>query len=269
MKMKVRNSVFWIVMACVFMLGCEHRGGDAVQLVPTESKQAKAMLQGIWVDAETEEVVFRAKGDTLYFPDSMSVQAYFQVVNDSLHYSNQSYAIVKQAAHLFWFKNNSGDVIKLKKSDNPNDALDFLHEAPKAMAMVSELKKTDSIVFYERERYHWYIAVNPTRYKVTKTSYTADGIGVENVYYDNIIHISIYKGADKLFSSDFKKQMYANLVPSEFLSQALLGNMHFDSVDQRGFHFKATLCIPDGATCYLVSTDISFDGRLSMKLMEY
>jgi hypothetical protein len=65
--------------------------------------------------------------------------------------------------------------------------------------MVSELQKTDSVVFYGGERYHWYIAINPTRYRVMKTTYTDDGMGVENVYYDNIIHVSLYKGAQKLY----------------------------------------------------------------------
>ncbi len=264
-----RNKLYWMMMACVLLtVGCTQKNNEAVA-TPAESKQAKAMLQGIWVDSETEEVVFRAKGDTIYYPDSLTVPAYFRIVNDSLQLSGQSYPIVKQAAHLFWFMNQAGQEVRLVKSDNPNDALDFRHDQPKALTMVTELKKTDSVVVYGGERYHWYIAVNPTRYKVSKTTYTADGVGVETVYFDNIIHISVYKGADKLFSSDFRKNMYAKEVPEEFLSQAILGNMQFEGVDQRGFHFNATICIPDGAACYLVSTDISLSGQLSMKLLEY
>jgi hypothetical protein len=195
--------------------------------------------------------------------------AYFKIVNDTLILGKNSYQVVKQAAHLFWFRNQAGDVVKLVKSDNPNDALDFRHEQPRALEMVSELQKTDSVVFYGGERYHWYIAINPTRYRVMKTTYTDDGMGVENVYYDNIIHVSLYKGAQKLYSSDFRKQMFSHEIPGEFLSQCILGNMQFDSVDERGFHFNATLCIPDGASCYMVATNISFSGQLTMKLMEY
>lgn len=33
----------------------------------SESSAAKALLQGIWIDEETEEVSFCAKGDTLFF----------------------------------------------------------------------------------------------------------------------------------------------------------------------------------------------------------
>ena len=267
MYKKLLSAIVLFVLV-LSQYACQRKSSEAV-VISAESKQAKALLQGIWIDAETEEVAFRAKGDTIYYPDSTSLPAYFKIVNDSLVLGKSSYPIVKQAAHLFWFRNQAGDLVKLEKSDNPNDALDFRHEQPRALEMVSELQKTDSVVFYGGERYHWYIAINPTRYRVMKTSYTDDGVGVENVYFDNIIHISVYKGAQKLYSSDFKKQMYADEIPAEFLDQAILGNMQFDSVDERGFHFNATLCIPDGASCYLVSTDIGFNGQVSKKLLEY
>ena len=134
---------------------------------------------------------------------------------------------------------------------------------------LNEVVKTDSVVMFGGQRYHWYVAVNPTRYKVQKTSYNDDGVGVENVYYDNIINISLFKGAEKLFSRDFRKQMYIKNVPPRFLDQAILGNMQFDHIDARGFHFNATLCIPDGASCYLIETLISFNGEVVYKLLEY
>lgn len=257
-----------LLILLLTLIGCQRKSSDAV-VTSAESKQAKALLQGIWVDAETEEVSFWVKGDTIYYPDSTSMPAYFCVTNDSLFIGQQSYLIVKQAAHLFWFRNQASDLIKLTRSDNPNDALMFRHEQPEALTMVSELQKSDSVVIYNGQRYHWYIAINPTRYRVTKTSYTDDGVGVENVYYDNIIHLSLYKGAEKLYSKDLHKNDYTSEVPEEFLQQAILGNMQYDCVDERGFHFNATLCIPDGAACYQISTDISFEGQLSLKLVEY
>ncbi len=259
---------FYFFLGILLLTACQRKSDETV-VGMAESKEAKALLQGIWADAETGEVVFRVKGDTIFYPDSTSMPAYFQIINDSLCLGLQSYPVVKQAAHLFWFKNQAGDVVKLVKSDNPNDALNFRHEQPKALTMVSELQKTDSVVLYGGERYHWYIAINPTRYSVKKTSYTDDGVEVENVYYDNIIHLSVYKGATKLFSRDFRKNVYAAYVPDDFLQQSILGNMKYESIDERGLHFSTTLCIPDGAACYLVSTDISFRGELSMRLMEY
>ncbi len=64
--------------------------------------------------------------------------------------------------------------------------------------------KIDSVVTFNGERYHWYIAINPTKYKVTKRTFNDDGLEVENVYSDNIMHISFFKGAQQLFSSDFR-----------------------------------------------------------------
>ena len=58
-------------------------------------------------------------------------------------------------------------------------------------------------------------------------------------------------------------------MPADFLEQAVLGNMEFSHADAAGLHFQATLCIPDGASCYLVETLISYKGQLSMKTIEY
>jgi len=58
-------------------------------------------------------------------------------------------------------------------------------------------------------------------------------------------------------------------VPKEFLEKSVLSNMEYAGVDERGFHFVATICIPDGATCYKAENIISFNGRLTITLIEY
>ena len=82
-------------------------------------------------------------------------------------------------------------------------------------------------MFHGGERYHCYVYVNPSRLKVYKTSYTDEGIAVENVYYDNVIHICVYKGKVCLFSRDYTRKSFTGLVPSGFLNQAILSNMVF------------------------------------------
>ena len=259
----------WSMLLVLMLAACERKSSVA-RVSTAESRQAKSLMQGVWVDDETDEVSFMAKGDTIFFTDSTSMPAYFRIVNDSLELGSLHYPVVKQSAQVFWFRNQTGDLVKLHKSDDPLDAQTFIHTTPHAITLVNnERQKRDSVVIYGGQRYHWYIAISPTRYRVTKASYNDDGVVVENVYYDNIIHISIYKGADKLYSCDFKKQMYRQHVPETFLNNALLGNMQFSSIDERGFHFDATICVPDGATCYMVSTDIDFKGQLTTKLIEY
>jgi len=182
--------------------------------------------------------------------------------------SGASYGIVKQLPHLFWFKNQNGDVLKFSKSDDPADESEFVRDTPPVLSYSHQVK-IDSVIVYGGNRYHWYIAINPTKYKVTTRSYNDDGLEVENVYYDNIMHVSVFQGSRQLFSRDFRKQQYAGKVPAEFLEEAVLGNMEFSHADAAGLHFVATLCIPDGASCYLVESLVSYQGQMTMQLVEY
>lgn len=264
----IRYSII-AILVCLLLAGCKQQlGTEGSADECLENLEAKAMLQGIWIESEAEEVSFRAEGDTIFFPDSTSQPSYFRIVGDSFCLGDNRYAIVKQTENLFCFQNQSGEEIRLEKSRDEEDTLAFVGSKPEILSL-TEVLKIDSVVTYGGERYHWYIAVNPTKYKVIKTTYNSEGIGVDNVYYDNIIHVSLFHGSTRLFSQDIRKQMYADKVPLQFLEQAVLGNMTYGHIDARGVHFNANLCIPDGASCYLVETLIGFDGQMNMKLLEY
>lgn len=227
------------------------------------------MLQGVWVDAETGDVSFQVKGDTIFYSDTTSMPAYFKIIGDSLVLgSGTSYAVVKQSPNLFWFTNQNGDMVKLQKSDDPAVGLEFVRDKPQVLTYTQQVKK-DSVVMFNGERYHWYVAINPTKYKVVSRTYNDDGLEVENVYYDNIMHISVFHGSRQLFSSDIRKQDYKKLIPANFLEEAILSAMDFTHIDAEGLHFNATVCRPDGASCYMVDTQIAFTGQQTMKLLEY
>lgn len=263
----MRKQTTIILLSVVLALFCNCQGNNSA--TPSEDKGAKAMLQGIWVEEESGDVSMRIIGDSIFYTDSTSMPSYFMIVGDSLVMgSGTSYAIVKQTENLFWFMNHNGDVVKLQKSTDPVDETEFVHDTPQVMTYTHQVK-TDSVVVFNGERYHWYIAINPTKYKVVKRSYNDDGLEVENVYYDNFMHISLFQGANKIFSSDFKKQMFAKFVPENFLKDAILANMEYSSVDAEGFHFNATLCIPDEASCYVVEILIDHKGQMRMKTVEY
>ena len=265
------KKILAILITGLMVLGsCRETAGPASveQLEKEESSTAKALLQGIWLDSETETVVFKAEGDTIYYPDSTSQPAYFRIVDDSIQLGNNSYLITKQSEHVFCFQEHTGDVRKLVKGSEDDLQYAFEKKQPEILT-VTEVVKTDSVVYFNNERYHWYIAVNPTRYRVVTTSYNSEGMEVENVYYDNIIHISLFKGAKQLFSRDFNKAKFEGEVPEDFLAKSILGNMRFERLDAQGFHFNATICIPDGASCYLVETLIDFNGEVTMKVQEY
>ena len=249
------------------LVGCNRQNSPSGSLA--EDKEAKTMLQGVWIESETGEVSLRVEGDSIFYADTTSMPTSFKIVDDSLVLaSGTKYAIVKQTAHLFWLNNQNGDVVKYEKSEDPADETEFVRDSPKILTYTHQVK-TDSVVMYGGERYHWYIAINPTKYKVSKKAYNDDGMEVENVYYDNIMHISVYHGARQLYSSDFRKQQYTGKVPQSFLDEAILANMEYSHADAAGLHFNATICVPDGVSCYLVESLISYQGQMTMKLIEY
>ena len=262
------KKLITILIVTVLLTGCSRQQSGSVVTEEKESREAKAMLQGVWVDQESGDVSFSVRGDTIYYADSTSMPAYFKIIGDSLAFaSGTKYGIEKQTEHLFWFRNQNGDIIKLEKTDDQDAKAEFTHDTPKIMTYTHQVK-TDSVVSYNGERYHWYIAINPTKYKVVNRTYNDDGVEVENVYYDNIMHISVFKGGQQLYSSDFRKQQYGNIVPSKFLTEAIFANMEYSHADAAGLHFNATLCIPDRASCYLVETLISYKGQMTMKMIE-
>ena len=92
-----------------------------VKLSAVEDTKAKEMMQGVWIDDETQEVNFMVKGDTILYPDSTSQPAFFKVVNDTLVIGEppSRYPIVKFSAAILVFKNQNGEELKLTKSNSP------------------------------------------------------------------------------------------------------------------------------------------------------
>lgn len=144
----------------LFVLGsCGSEKKKNVQDALQEDVQAKKLLQGIWLNEDEGSVVFKVHGDTIYYPDSTSIPVYFKIVQDSLILQGNAitqYAIVKQAPHLFIFKNPYGDVVRLVKSDDPEDRYAFMSKQPVALNQNSLIKR-DTVVHAGNERYHLYV----------------------------------------------------------------------------------------------------------------
>lgn len=266
MRMNIKYDVLLAIVALLLM-GCNDK--PKTTGARGENKEAKRMLQGIWVDDESSEVVFKVKGDSIYTPDTTATPAYFKIVDDTLIMGvrQMRYPVTKLSQNIFWFRNQNGDEVKLVRSSEPTDSLAFGQKV--ALLQPKQVIKTDTVVTYGGERYHCYIAINPTTKKVFITDYGDDGVAMDDVYFDNIVHISVYHGAERLYSSDIKKQMYSHYVPKGFLSQAILSNMTFNKVDAKGFHFDATICAPNGTSCYMLDTKIDFHGVMAMELLDF
>lgn len=260
-----RSLLVALVCGVTAFLGCGDRSKQAA--APQEDIHAKELLQGVWINEDDEDVAFRVKGDTIFYPDSTSQPVYFFIYSDTLVMKGANevkYPIVKQAAHLFEFKNQSGDLVKLVKTSDKSYLKPFEQEKTVALNQ-NTLIKRDTIVSQGEAKYHLYVQVNPTTYKVFKSSINDDGVEVDNVYYDNIINLNVFHGANKVFSRDFHKKDFANKVPSSFLKQAILSDFVFYKIDAAGIHYWAILPQPDSSLSYQVEIVVSFDGHLTIR----
>lgn len=262
------NNILVLLCAATAIVACAPKTPKNEGKVE-EDKVAKQMLQGIWINADDESVAFKVKGDTIYYPDSTSSPAYFQIFRDTLviHGADDTvkYPIVKQASHLFMFNNSNGETVKLTLSEDALDKFQFDNNKAQVLNQ-NQLIKKDTLVSYEDMRYRCYIQVNPTTYKVIKATYNDEGVEVDNVYHDNIVNLTVYSGAKRLFSHDFRKNDFNKFVPQDFLMQAILSDLTLYGVDKAGVHFNALLAMPDSPSYYVVEVSVSPTGKLKMQL---
>ena len=103
---------------------------------------------------------------------------------------------------------------------------------------------------------------------MVKTEYNDDGVEVDNVYYDNIIHISVFKGYQKMFSKDFYKYDFGKYIPKQFLRQSILNDIVLYKADSEGLHYKVTLSIPDSPLSYILEMVITQNKISRVSLIE-
>ncbi|WP_221657582.1 DUF4738 domain-containing protein [Bacteroides salyersiae] len=255
-----------ISLLTILLIACNNTKKQN-SLEQSENVKAKELMQGIWIDDESDIPLLFIKGDTIYYADSQSTPVYFKIIKDTLYtFGNElaRYQIDKQTEYSFSFHSLADNIVKLHKSEDPNDSLAFSGKPVEIIPTYTEVTQKDSVVFYNGIRYRAYVYINPSKIKVVKTTYSEDGISMDNIYYDNIMHICIYEGRKCLFSSDITKQMLENVIPTDFLQQSILSEMNFKNVDRKGFHYQATVCIPESSVCNIADLLVSFDGKLTI-----
>lgn len=256
-----------LVFTFVFVVGCKDAPKESN--TSAEDDKAKQMMQGIWIDAYEGEVVFRAKGDTIYYPDSISEPVHFYVKSDSLVLDSShptGYHIVLITESSLRFVNADGDEVHLQKS-NDASLVDMFEQQAKVVALnQGVLIKRDTVLLSDDVRYHAYIQVNPTTYKVFRQSVNDDGVNVDNAYFDNIIHLALYENSKALVNRDYRKQDFSSLVPKEFIAQCVLSDINVDKVTSEGVSFVAVLAIPDTYTSYYVKVYVSRTGKVCLSV---
>lgn len=257
-------------LVSILFIACSYNSKEQNVSANNEDTIAKSMLQGIWLDDDSEAPLMHIIGDTIYYADLQSAPVYFKILKDTLYtygtYGSDiaRYQIDKQTEHVFWFHSLSDNIVKLHKSEDLNDTLTFSNRIMEAIPTYTEVTRKDSIVFYNGTRYRAYVYINPSTMKVAKTTYSEDGISMDNIYYDNVMHICVYEGRKSLYAKDITKQMFADVIPADFLQQAILSDMSFTGINQAGYHYQALVCIPESSVCRIINLIISFEGKLTI-----
>ena len=70
------QNVFSIIMLAVALSSCGTPQQKASAL--EENKEAKSLLEGIWLDDNTETALLRVKGDTLFYADAATAPVAFK-----------------------------------------------------------------------------------------------------------------------------------------------------------------------------------------------
>ena len=257
------------LFACITLLtACSGTPGNRKE--EEEDLVAKELLQGTWIDDMTETPLFRVQGDTIHYIDENIRPTAFKIIKDTLKTYGQQvacYHIKKQGHHIFWFQSAMGEILHLSKAESSIDSLLTIQESQKSESTNKIIQK-DDIVLFNNTRYRGYVYINPTDIKIIQPMITEEGLEGENVYYDNIIHICVYEGKKRLFGRDMKKQDFESFIPQDYFQRAILSDMEFMGVNTDGYQYQATLCIPNGASCYLINISITKDGDITYELAQ-
>ena len=262
-------KLFSKVLICISLMSSCSGQPQKKEEMEKEDLMDKEWLQGTWIDDMTETPLFTAKGDTIYYIDEPAAPVAFKIIEDTLKtYGRKvsNYHIKKQGKSFIWIQSFMGDILQLSKAENSQDSLWIPRQTPKEKT--DNVISKDNVVHYNNQRFRGYVYINPTNIKVHQPEITEEGLEIENIYYDNIIHICVYEGKNKLFGRDMKKQDFESLIPAEYYQRAILSDMEFGGVNAKGYQYQATLCIPNSASCYLVNISITKDGDITYELVQ-
>lgn len=268
LKLKVMKKNVIRVLMALSLVACDNTKETAFADLNQENTYAKELLQGIWLDEESESPLMRVEKDTIYYADPQTAPIAFKIFRDTLFtYGNDTtcYKIDVQTESSFCFHSITDNVVRLRKSEDGNDSLYFARREM-VIPTYTEVTKRDSVLMFNGNRYRAYVYINPSRMRVIKTSYSENGISMDNVYYDNVMHICVYEGRKSLFASDITKKLFTEVVPEDFLSQTILSDMRFMKVNRKGFHYQVILAVPETSIYCIADILVSFDGKLTVSV---
>ena len=254
------------MMGLLVMASCRHQGNEYA--LNHQDRDAKQMLQGVWIDDEEGAPVFLAKGDSLLFPDTTSLPMHFWIYQDSLYVEGSSidrYLITKQAEHVLRFVNQSGDEVKLVKASDNHMLPLFRQERPYALNIFRTLS-VDTTAVVGNRHYDCSIRVEPTSNRILTSSFTDQGLRVDNMYLDNDAHVRLSCNQTLFYEHHFRKQEFSAYVPKEFLNKAILSSVQFDHADTAAVYLDAVIGVPDATSAFVVMMKVGRNGKLTKTL---
>ena len=79
----MRQYILFLLLIAVVVCGCSKK--ETTKATPMEEDvEAKASMQGIWINYDDQNIAFRMKGDSIYYPDTISQPIRFAVYGDTL-----------------------------------------------------------------------------------------------------------------------------------------------------------------------------------------
>lgn len=263
-------TAFLLATNISFFAACKGTDGAQSAGRKSEDLNAKKMMQGIWIDEEDGEPVFRALNDTLYYPDGTAEPTAFYIADDTLFIETShptKYAVTSLGKDYFRFINAEGDKIMLIHSNSNEDMEHFIkHTVEKDSTSIAIVNKKDSTLNFNNHAYRAYTEVNPTRHKVYKQSINSDGVTVDNAFYDNIVSLNIYREQQKIFYYNFQKTHFKKLIPQSFYDSCILENINIVGTNDKGMLFEAILTAPDTYTSYHVNITVTDKGKYSLAI---
>ena len=74
-----------VSLMAIFFAACSGNKSPHSLQQEKEDLSAKGLLQGIWLDDETESPLMRVEGDTIYYADVQSTPIAFKIIRDTLY----------------------------------------------------------------------------------------------------------------------------------------------------------------------------------------
>lgn len=265
--------LFCLYALCMAQCGGKADGASDGQAQPADSVAvvqylSLAPLQGVWTDADSQAPFVWVRGDSAYYTEAHSLPVAVRLSADSLWLGQEAYLVEQRSQYSISLQTHTGHSLELHRSDNADDSLLFMLH-PAEPPVYSQVTTRDTVTYCGERRLHCYATVNPTTRRVYRTTYSAEGMAMEQYSYDNVIHLSVYEGKKCLFRRNFEKADFAAYIPQAFMQQAILSDITFGHTDAHGPHFYALVCIPEGSACYMVEIAISPEGEYQMELRDF